>query len=114
MNTASIRSLSRNLLLAGLAFATTLGSFALTVSPAQAASARYTAKLATALEAPARKVVNGVLWNCAGDTCSGAIDGARPLNTCAKVAKAFGPVASFATPKGEFSAEDIQSCNAAA
>lgn len=114
MMTATNRSLSRNLVLAGLALFGTVASFSATVSPAQAASQRYTAKLTTALEAPAKKVVNGVLWNCAGDTCTGAVDGARPLNTCTKVVKAFGAVATFATPKGELSAEDLQSCNAAA
>lgn len=114
MNTASIRNFSRSLVIAALAFTATAGSFALTVSSAQAASQRYTAKLTTAVAAPTKKVVNGVLWNCAGDTCSGAVDGARPLNTCIKVAKTFGQVSSFATPKGEFSAEELQSCNAAA
>ncbi|MGE8142734.1 CC_3452 family protein [Novosphingobium sp. NPDC080210] len=104
---------ARTFVLAGLALFGTVASFSATVSPAQAAAARYTAKLSTAVEAPARKVVNGVVWNCTGDTCTGAVDGARPLNTCAKVVKAFGPVASFTTPKGELSAEDLQSCNAA-
>ena len=104
---------SRNLVLAGLALLGTVASFSATVSPAQAAATRYTAKLSTAVEAPARKVVNGVIWNCNGDTCTGAVDGARPLNTCAKVVKAFGPVTSFTGPKGELSAEDLQVCNAA-
>ncbi len=103
----------RNIVLAGLALFGTVASFSATVSPAQAAPARYTAKLSTAVAAPARKVVNGVIWNCNGDTCTGPVDGARPLNTCAKVVKAFGPVASFTGPKGELSAEDLQTCNAA-
>lgn len=104
---------ARTAVLAGLALVGTVASFSATVSPAEAATPRYTAKLSTALEAPAKKVVNGVIWNCVGDTCTGQVDGARPLNTCAKVVKAFGPVATFATPKGELSAEDLQSCNAA-
>lgn len=114
MLTARNRSFSRNLVLAGLALVGTVASFSATVSPAQAASARYTAKLGTALEAPARKVVNGVVWNCKEDTCTGSVDGAKPLNTCTKVAKAFGAVTTFTTPKGELSAEDLQRCNAAA
>jgi hypothetical protein len=114
MMTALNHTFSRNLLLAGLAMVGTLTSFAATVSPAQAAGTRYSAKLATALESPARKVVNGVLWNCAGDSCSGPVDGARPITSCIKVVKAFGPVTAFATPKGEFSADEVQSCNAAA
>lgn len=104
----------RNTLLAGLALIGTVGSLAATVSPAQAASPRYTAKLATALEAPAKKVVNGVVWNCSGDACVGPVDGARPANTCVQVVKTFGQVTQFATPKGELSAEDLQRCNAAA
>ena len=108
----SLRS-ARTIVLAGLALVGTVASFSATVSPAQAAPARYTAQLSTAVEAPARKGVNGVVWNCTGDTCTGPVDGARPLNTCAKVVKAFGPVASFTGPKGELSAEDLQTCNAA-
>ena len=114
MTLTNSHSVSRTLLLAGLALVGTVASFSATVSPAQAAGQRYTAKLATPLAAPAKKVVNGVVWNCTGDTCTGAVDGARPLNTCTRVVKAFGPVTSFATPKGELSADDVQSCNAAA
>jgi hypothetical protein len=115
MITARNRSFSRNVVLAGLALVGTVASFSATVSPAEAQGGnRYTAKLSTALEAPARKVVNGVVWNCKGDTCTGPVDGAKPLNTCAKVVKAFGSVTTFTTPKGELSAEDLQSCNAAA
>lgn len=111
MNTAP---LSHNLVAAGLAVLGTLASFSLTAAPAQAAGAGYTAKLATALEAPKQKVVNGVLWRCTADSCAGPVDGARPVNTCVQVVKTFGQVASFATPKGELGAEDLQRCNAAA
>ncbi len=114
MTLTNTHSTLRTAVLAGLALFGTVASFSATVSPAEAAAPRYTAKLSTALEAPAKKVVNGVVWNCAGDTCTGAVDGARPANTCAKVVKAFGKVATFATPKGELSAEDLQSCNGAA
>jgi hypothetical protein len=114
MTTLANSPLSRTLLAAGLAIAGTLASFSATTTPAEAASARYSAKLTAAVQAPARKVVNGVLWNCTGDSCSGAVDGARPINTCVQVVKAFGQVSSFAGPKGEFSAEDLQRCNAAA
>ena len=114
MTTLANSPLSRTLLAAGLAIAGTLASFAATTPPADAAATRYSAKLTAAVEAPARKVVNGVLWNCAGDACSGPVDGARAISTCVKVVKAFGQVSSFAGPKGELSAEDLQRCNAAA
>lgn len=108
------RSLSRHLFVAGLALAGTLAGISATVAPAHAATAGYSASLATAVEAPAKKVVNGVLWRCTADSCAGPVDGARPVNTCRQVAKAFGPVTKFATPKGDLSAEQLQSCNVAA
>ena len=114
MNTITSSTLTRSILAAGLALAGTLLSFSATTTPAHAGVTRYNAKLATAVAAPKDKVVNGVVWKCAADNCGGAIDGARPLNTCIQVVKAFGKVQSFTGPKGEFSAEDLTRCNAAA
>ncbi|MCZ8018263.1 hypothetical protein [Novosphingobium sp.] len=116
MLTATANPLSRTLLAAGLALVGTVTSFAATTNTAHAQSAArvYTATLATAVEAPARKVVNGVQWSCTGTECTGRVDGAAPINTCARVAKAFGQVTKFATPKGEFDADKLARCNAAA
>jgi hypothetical protein len=114
MSTNFSQQLSRSLLAAGLALAGTVLGFSATTTPAHAGAAGYSAKLATALEAPKSKILNGVEWKCAGDSCRGPIDGAAPRNVCAKVVKNFGQLASFAGPKGEFSAEDLQRCNAAA
>jgi hypothetical protein len=114
MNTIISSQLSRSFLVAGLAFAGTLLSFSATTAPARAGTNHYNAKLSTAVAAPKDKVVNGVVWKCAADTCGGAVDGARPLNTCIHVVKAFGKVQSFTGPKGDFSAEDLERCNAAA
>jgi len=114
MSTITSQQLSRSLLAASLALAGTVLSFSVTATPAQAASTGYKAKLSTALEAPKSKVLNGVIWSCEGDSCRGAIDGSAPRNICIKVAKNFGPLTSFAGPKGEFGAEDLQRCNAAA
>ena len=112
MNTILSNHFSRSLFVAGLAFAGTLLSFSATVTPAQAGVTHYSAKLVAALAAPKDKIVGDVVWKCAGDACSGAIDGARPLNTCIKVAKSFGQLASFVGPKGEFSSDDLTKCNA--
>ena len=103
--------LSRGLLAAGLALAGTLVSFGATVTPAHAGTNQYSAKLAVVPVAARDKVVNGVVWKCAGDACNGAIDGARPLNTCIKVVRAFGQLAAFAGPKGAFSNDELQRCN---
>ena len=109
------RPLSRTLFVGALAIVGTIGSFTATATPAAAQAAKvYTAKLATAVEAPARKVVNGAVWNCSGDSCTGSSDGSAAATTCARVAKAFGPVTSFATPKGELSADKLARCNGAA
>ena len=102
---------SRSLLAAGLAFAGTLVSFGATVTPAHAGINQYNAKLVAASVLARDKVVNGVVWKCAGDACNGSIDGARPINTCIQVVRAFGKVATFTGPKGEFSSDDLQRCN---
>ena len=114
MNTAISNTFTRSLLAAGLAFAGTLVSFTATVTPAQAGVTHYSAKLATAVAAPKDKIIGDVVWKCVGDACSAPADGARPLNTCIKVAKSFGQLTSFTGPKGEFSVDDLQRCNAAA
>ena len=107
--------LARNLFVAALAVVGTFASFTMTTTPAHAqTSAAYTAKLAKGLDAPAKKVVGGALWSCSGDSCTGHSDGSAPVNTCARVAKEFGQVTSFATPKGELSADKLARCNAAA
>ena len=112
--TATLNPFSRTLLAAGLAVVGTIASFAATTSTAQAQTAtRYSATLA-APATEAAKVVNGVNWTCNGTECSGRIDGAAPINTCTRVVKAFGQVTKFATPKGEFDADKLARCNAAA
>lgn len=116
MSIALHSSATRGLLAAGLALVGTFASFAATTTPAQAQNGgrSYSATLTAKLDAPRREVINGVIWNCREDTCTGLVDGARPLHTCKKVAKEFGAVSKFATPKGELSADDLQRCNATA
>jgi hypothetical protein len=114
MSTIISQQFTRSLLAAGLALAGTVISFSATTTPAQAGTNGYSAKLTAALEAPKSKVINGVVWSCAGDACRGAVDGSAPRNVCVKIAKSFGQLSAFTGPKGEFSAEDLQRCNAAA
>ena len=116
MPTAIARTLPRTLLTGLLAFAGTLASFAATVEPAHAAArgGAYAVTLASALDAPRREIVDGAMWRCAGERCTAPADGERPLALCGKVAKKFGPVAAFAGPQGEMSADDLTRCNAGA
>jgi hypothetical protein len=113
MTTVISRPLSRTLVAAALALVGTAASFGATTSPAQAAGA-YSAKLAAPLSEVRREMLAGALWKCQGDTCTGTDNGSAPVNNCARVAKTFGKVTSFATPRGELTAEQLERCNARA
>ena len=114
MTTAVSRTLPRTLITAALALAGTIASFAATTTPARAAPASaYVAMLTTPLAAPRREIIDGVIWRCEGDRCAAPADGARAQTLCVKVARKFGPVASFATPQGALSAEQLTRCNGA-
>jgi uncharacterized membrane protein len=112
----AIQSFTRTLLAASLAVVGTITSFGVTTSPAhaQGASRGSVASLAVRLEAPRQVIINETLWKCAADRCTTSIDTSRPARSCSRLAKKIGPFTSFATPQGEFSAEDLQRCNAAA
>lgn len=112
MHTAFSRTLSRNLVLAGLALVGTISSFTATTSPAFAAQrGAYVASLVAPLEAPKRQILDGAVWRCEGSTCSAPADGGRAVLVCNRVAKTFGEVARFETPRGELTAEDLTRCN---
>ena len=112
MTTAIPRMLPRVLITAALALAGTIASFTVTIAPAHAApTGAYAVVLATPLAAPRRDIVDGAIWRCEGDRCTAPADGARAQTVCAKVARKFGPVASFATPQGALSAEQMARCN---
>jgi hypothetical protein len=113
MTTVISRPLSRTLFAAALAVTGTIASFGATTTTAQAAGA-YTAKLEAPLSEQRREVLAGSAWRCAGDTCTGTDNGSAPVNNCARVARTFGKVTSFATPRGELSAEQLEKCNAKA
>ena len=114
MTTAIARCLPRTLITAALALAGTFASFSATTAPARAAvTGAYAAVLVTPLAAPRREIVDGTVWRCDGDRCSAPADGARAQTVCAKVARKFGPVTSFATPQSALSAEQLTRCNGA-
>ena len=114
MTTAIARRLPRTLITAALALTGTIASFAITTAPARAAATgAYAAVLATPLAAPRREIVDGAIWRCEGDRCTAPADGARAHTVCMRVARKFGPIASFAAPQGALSAEQLTRCNAA-
>lgn len=111
MTTAFSRLLPRTLLAAALAFTGTVASFAVTTSPAQAASAGYSVALAAPLAAARREIIDGTIWRCEGDRCAAPANGERAAAVCGKVARKFGPVARFTGPQGELSSDQLARCN---
>jgi len=114
MNTAILRPLPRALLIGALALAGTIGSFAVTTAPAQAAARGvYEVTLVKPVETPRREIVNGAMWRCEGAQCTAPANGERVLSVCGKVARQFGEVVRFEGPRGELDGEGLVRCNAA-
>jgi hypothetical protein len=109
MSALSRRSL-KTLVAAGLALGLSFGGFAATAAPAYAETPSQ-AVLAAPLAEPRSEIIAGALWKCAADRCSAAVQGSRPVLQCARVARTFGPVSRYSTPKGTLSAEDLARCN---
>ena len=108
MNTVLSRAIPRALVSAALA--------ALAIAaPASAAprAGAYVATLARPLNSAQREILGDKLWKCEGNTCTTTYDGAHAVRTCAAVARKFGAVAAFATPRGGLTAEQLAACNEA-
>ena len=114
MTAISIQPLSRTLLAMGLALIGTVASFTATTTPVHAQSQRtyYSAAMQTPITGTRSEIVRGILWKCAADACTASRDVSRPVNVCARLVKKIGPVASFRTPDGDLSAEELTRCNA--
>lgn len=96
-----------------LASAATIGGLAFgSVATAAAGGTYYRAELAA--PAPeARFVARDVVWACKGTSCIAGQGTSRPLVMCSSLAKAAGPVASFAAGGKALDAEELARCNAA-
>lgn len=95
-----------------LAGAVTIGGLAFWSTAATAAGgAYYRAELAS--PAPeARFVARDVVWACKGASCIAGQGTSRPLIMCSALAKAAGPVASFAAGGKALEADELARCNA--
>lgn len=60
-----------------------------------------------------RVVSDGVLWRCDGTTCVAYVHNhpATFFRACYRLARKIGTVASFETPAGAMSQEDLDRCN---
>lgn len=109
--TANRASALRNTMIATVALIGTAVSFGITAAPVHAADTYYTAKLAAPVDGEQRAVLGDTLWTCAGDSCTAPRDTSRPQITCERLAKKFGEVTTFTTPKGALEADKLASCN---
>jgi hypothetical protein len=76
----------------------------------QAAEGGYAATLATAAPGD-RLVAHGLLWRCDGARCAAPTGNSRPLIVCQALAKAAGPVTSFANGAKALDAGQLARCN---
>ena len=95
-----------------LSAATLLGPFAASSAHAATNGGYYHAELAAPLAEPRQEILNGVVWNCEGTSCTGATkSGSRAVIVCGRLASKLGEIASFADAKGELDAESLARCN---
>jgi len=105
-------SFGQKLIAAAMAFIATV---ILAAAPASAAKGPYyEAKLSTPVEKSQTKIIRGVVWQCAGDTCRARKATSRPANVCSRLAQKMGAVATFSVRGEAFGTEDLSSCNAKA
>ncbi|QGN55243.1 hypothetical protein [Novosphingobium sp. Gsoil 351] len=110
--TFSSRSSLSQLAFVAAAFVGTALSFGATASPAFAAGGSfYEVQLATPLDGAKTAVVSDVAWKCDGATCRGSQGTSRAEVVCARVARKFGEVASFASKGEALDAEGLAKCN---
>lgn len=84
-----------------------------TAAVAQPNGAYYELTLSSQPET-AKQVVRGMLFNCAGETCSGAEGTSRPAIVCASVARELGPITSFRAGGESLDGDALAKCNAKA
>ena len=112
MTSTFIRSPLGHIVIAAAALLGTAATFGATTSPAYAANAAfYEAQLAAPLDGAKVQIQNGVAWKCDGDSCRGSAGGSRAEVVCARLARKFGEVTSFAVKGQELDAEALAKCN---
>ncbi|MFM7029208.1 MAG: CC_3452 family protein [Chakrabartia sp.] len=101
-------------LIALAALATSATLFAGTATDAFANGPAYRLVPATAFSAANSVVARDVLWKCAGDACVATKATSRPEVVCAAAVREIGKVTAFSANGKDFSAEQLEKCNAKA
>jgi hypothetical protein len=108
-------SSARTIQLAAVLLAT-VGSFSLApVAAARTPEALATAAVEWEYRPRPRVAVDGTLWACSGDTCTGRLvdTPAAAGRACYRLARRIGRVLRFETPSGPLSEEALARCNRA-
>lgn len=107
---ASARPLA-GVIAASLALAGAFAGLAPAPVFAQGNGAFYRAELASPLTSPRKEVLNGIIWNCADNACTGTKGGSRAELECARLAAKVGPIASFAKGDAALDEDALARCN---
>jgi hypothetical protein len=83
-------------------------------TPVFAGQPSYRLVPATAFSAADTVVVRDVLWKCAGSACVATKATSRPEIVCATAARKIGKLSAFVANGDEFTAEQLEKCNAKA
>lgn len=92
--------------------AVAVSSMGLAATPALADGYRLIP--ATAFKAADKVVVRDVLWKCEGAACVASKATSRPEVVCATAARKIGKLTAFSANGQDFTAEQLEKCNAKA
>ena len=88
--------------------------FFLTALAAASSASATTYSASVAGTTAARIIARDIVWNCASGACRGSTEDSRPALLCQSLAKRAGKVGSFSIDGREFTASELDKCNAAA
>lgn len=78
---------------------------------AAAGTAYYRAELASPLAEPRREILNGVIWSCSDNSCTGTKGGSRAELECARLAQKVGHISAFAKGDAALDESALARCN---
>lgn len=81
-----------------------------TASAQTTATGYFTAELAAPVE-KTTKIIQGVVWQCEGTTCTGSKATSRPIMACSRLSRKMGEVTAFSIRSEPMANEDLAACN---
>ncbi len=83
------------------------------VSAPVLAADKAEARLAAAVSAPRKVIIDGRLWSCEGEKCTAGSQGKnQPIGReCSRAAKVLGPIVAYTQGEKTLGAAEITACN---